>query len=151
MKNIFGFFAFIFLFAIAAFGQSNGKITGSVVFGGDKSVIHGASVLIVELKRTVNSDDDGNFEFTDIPPGKYTVHAHLEGFGDESQSVTVTAGNAASVTLELDLAGVKEQVTITASGSEQLTFEAIESVATVDASQITARAAAGLGDVLDEE
>jgi iron complex outermembrane recepter protein len=151
MKNIFGFFAFIFLFAIASFGQSNGKIKGSVVFGGDKSVIHGASVLIVELKRTVNSDDDGNFEFTDIPPGKYTVHAHLEGFGDESQSVTVTAGNAASVTLELDLAGVKEQVTITASGSEQLTFEAIESVATVDASQITARAAAGLGDVLDEE
>src|SRR5204863_2073656 len=49
------------------------------------------------------------------------------------------------------LSGVNEQVTVTASGSEQLTFEAIESVSSVDSSEIASRASAGLGDVLNNE
>ena len=151
MKNLVALFAFVFLFVTSVLAQTNGKITGKVIFRGDKSVIHGASVLISELKRTVNSDGEGNFTFTEVPPGTYTVHAHLEGFGDERQTVVVTAANTSTVTLELNLAGIKEQVTITASGSEQLTFEAIESVSTVDSSQITSRASAGLGDVLENE
>ena len=142
---------FFFLFTASAMAQTTGKITGSVIFEGDKSVIHGASVLIAELKRSVNSDDEGNFVFTNIPPGNYTLHAHLEGFGDESKPITVTAGGTTNVTLELSLSGIKEQVTVTASGSEQLTFEAIESVSSVDSSEIASRASAGLGDVLDNE
>ncbi len=142
---------FFFLCTAAAMAQTTGKITGNVIFEGDKSVIHGASVLIAELKRSVNSDDEGNFVFTNIPPGNYTLHAHLEGFGDESKPITVTAGGTTNVTLELSLSGIKEQVTVTASGSEQLTFEAIESVSSVDSSEIASRASAGLGDVLDNE
>src|SRR5215203_6793095 len=152
MKNLFATILVLFVLAVGGVGQKPvGTITGTVVFGGDKSVIHGASVLIAELKRTVNSDDDGNFIFADVPPGTYTVHAHLEGFGDESKTVVVTAGQTSAVALELNLAGLKEQVTITASGTEQLTFEAIETVSTVDSTQIASRAAAGLGDVLDKE
>ena len=89
MKNLAALFVFIFLFAASGLAQTNGKITGTVVFTGDRSVIHGASVQISELKRTVNSDDEGNFIFTNVPPGTYTLHAHLEGFGEESQSVVV--------------------------------------------------------------
>jgi iron complex outermembrane receptor protein len=152
MKNLFSLISIVLVIAVTGIAQKPvGKISGTVVFAGDKSVIHGASVLITELKRTVNSDDDGNFIFADIPPGTYTVHAHLEGFGDESETVVVTAGQTSTVALELNLAGVKEQVTVTASGSEQLTFEAIESVSTLDSSQIASRASAGLGDVLDSE
>ena len=91
MKRITFTSFFLFLFTITGLGQTTGRITGTVVFAGDKSVIHGASVIVEELKRSINSDDDGNFVFTDIPPGTYTVHAHLEGFSDESKRVTVTA------------------------------------------------------------
>lgn len=151
MKKPVLFGATLFLFTIAGWAQTSGRITGTVVFGGDKSVIHGASVIISELKRTVNSDDDGNFVFSNVPPGTYTIHAHLEGFREETKSVVVRAGSTSTVTLELNLSGIKEQVTVTASGTEQLTFEAIESVSTVDSSQISSRAAAGLGDVLNNE
>lgn len=152
MKNFSVIFAILFLFTYAASGQTaGGRVTGTVVFAGDQSVIHGAAVIISELKRTVNSDDNGNFDFSNVPPGTYRVHAHLEGFGDESQTVVVTAGKTSTLRLELSLAGIKEQVTVTASGSEQLTFEAIESVSTVDASEISSRASAGLGDVLSNE
>jgi iron complex outermembrane receptor protein len=101
MKNFLVIIAILFVFTNAALAQTaGGKITGTVTFAGDKSVIHGASVIISELKRTVNSDDDGNFTFSNVPPGTYTVHAHLEGFGDESQPVVVTAGKTATVALE---------------------------------------------------
>lgn len=140
------------IFAFAAFGQqTGGSITGTVSFGGDKSVLHNASVQIVELRKTVVTDDSGNYQFTNIPPGKYTLRTHLEGFGDETQNVTVTAGAPTTADFVLNIAGVKEQVTVTATGSEVSAFESIASVDSVDSSQITARAAVGLGDVLQDE
>jgi iron complex outermembrane receptor protein len=144
--------ALTLVFAFAAFGQqTGGSITGTVSFGGDKSVLHNASVQIVELKKTVVTDDAGTYQFTNIPAGKYTLRAHLEGFGDQTQSVTVTAGAPVTADFVLNIAGVKEQVTVTATGSEVSAFESIASVDSVDSSQITARAAVGLGDVLQDE
>jgi iron complex outermembrane receptor protein len=137
--------------SLTAIAQNTGTISGKVVFGGDKSSLHNVSIRINELNRTTVTDDDGNFSFANVPPGKYVLKAHLEGFGDNTQSVVVTAGTPAVVNFELNIAAVREQVTVTASGSEQLTFEAIESVSSVDSSQITARAAVGLGDVLADE
>ncbi|HEX2639970.1 MAG TPA: TonB-dependent receptor, partial [Pyrinomonadaceae bacterium] len=140
------------VFAFAAFGQqTGGSVTGTVSFGGDKSVLHNASVQIVELKKTVVTDDAGTYQFTNIPAGKYTLRAHLEGFGDETRSVTVTAGAPATADFTLNIASVNEQVTVTATGSEVSAFESIASVESIDSSQITARAAVGLGDVLQDE
>ena len=137
-------------FSISAFAQG-GKVSGTVTLGDDGSVMHEVSVEILELKRIAITDHNGYFEFNDIPAGRYTVHAHQEGFNDASQKVEVTVGGTAVADFKLSISGVKEQVTVTASGTEQSTFEAIASVATLDSSQITARAAVGLGDVLDNQ
>jgi iron complex outermembrane receptor protein len=51
----------------------------------------------------------------------------------------------------MQLSGIKEQVTVTASGSEQTTFEAIATVTTLGSNDITTRASVGLGEVLDNE
>ena len=109
--------------------------------------MHSVSVEILELKRTAVTDQSGHYEFTDIPAGKYTVHAHQEGFSEVSQKVELTAGGGAVADFAMSLSGLKEQVTVTASGTEQSTFEAIASVATLDSSQITTRAAVGLGQL----
>ena len=42
---------FLLIFSAAAFGQ-NGSITGTVTFGGDKSVLHQATVRVVQLDET---------------------------------------------------------------------------------------------------
>ena len=152
MSKLFSIYAIIFIFAAAAFAQTTGgKISGTVYFGVDNTVLHDVSVQIVELKRNVATDDSGHYEFTNVPPGKYTVLAHQEGFGDSSQKVQVTAATPATADFVLQLAGVKEQVTVTASGTEQSSLEAIASVSTLDSSEITTRAAVGLGDVLDDQ
>ena len=63
----------------------------------------------------------------------------------------LVANATAVVDFQLQLAGLNEQVTVTASGTEVSTFESIASVNTVDSTQITSRAAVGLGDVLDNQ
>jgi iron complex outermembrane receptor protein len=147
MKSIF-LSAFFLVLSVSAFAQ-DGKISGKVTFGSDNSVLHDASVQIVQLKRSTVTDTNGTYQFANVPPGRYTILAHQEGFADASETVTVAAGSALTVDLEMRLSGIKEQVTVTASGSEQTTFEAIATVTSLGSNDIVMRASVGLGDVLD--
>ncbi len=151
MKKTISVFFLSLFFCLAVFAQSNGKINGTVRLGSEDTVLHEAAVQIVELKLRVFTDSSGHYEFANLPPGRYTIVAHQEGFGDSSQKVEVTAGGNVTVDFRLQISGVKESVTITASGAEQSTLEAIESVSTVNSTEITARAAVGIGEVLDAE
>lgn len=151
MKRALFFIALSIVFALPVAAQTAGGITGTVSYGDDKAVMHDVTIQVVELRKSVSSDQLGVFRLNDIPAGTYRLVAHMEGFADASKTVTVTAGRIVTVDFELRLAGVNAQVTVTASGTEQSAFEAIESVSSVDSSQITARAAIGLGDVLENE
>ena len=148
---LFKLTAFLFIFSAAVFAQTNGKISGKVYFGDNKTPLHGATVEIVQLKRTALTDDEGNFEFVDIPAGRYTIHAHNEGFADATQNVVVTAGATAGVDFAMQISGVKETVTVTATGAEQSSFEAIQTTSTVDSTVILERPGAGLGDAVDNQ
>lgn len=148
MKRTFVLFLFLASAFIPTFAQSTGKIGGTVRLAGETTVLHEASVQIKELNRTAITDKNGYYEFTNIPSGTYTLIAHQEGFADSTQKVALTVGGSATVDFQLVIAGLKADVTVTASGTEQSTFEAIESVSTLNSSEITSRAAVGLGDVL---
>jgi hypothetical protein len=66
--------------------------------------IAGATVRLLQgssLVATATSAANGSFEFTDVSPGTYFVEAAAGGFVTGSQSATVVAGNAASVTVTL--------------------------------------------------
>jgi iron complex outermembrane receptor protein len=144
-------FFIILVLAGCAFAQGSASITGKITFGGDQSILHQVSVELAELRRITSTNDDGVYTFSGLPPGRYTIVAHQEGFGNASKSVTLAAGQKATVDFELQITGIKESVTVTGSGSAESTFESIASVSTMDSSQITERAAVGLGDVLSNE
>ncbi len=151
MKKIIVLLLLVIFASAAAFSQTSGKVAGTIHLGSEETVLHQVSVQIVELKLKTVSDTNGHYEFANVPPGRYTVTAHQEGFGDASQKVDVVAGATATADFRLQIAGLKENVTVTASGSEQSTFDSIATVSTVNSSQITERAAVGLGDVLNNE
>ncbi|MEQ1923242.1 MAG: TonB-dependent receptor plug domain-containing protein, partial [Pyrinomonadaceae bacterium] len=151
MNRIFGFIATLFLAGIACFAQNTATLSGTVRLAGEDTVLHAAAVQIVELKLTTTTDKSGTYRFAAVPAGTYTVTVHQEGFADSTKKVTITAGAAANADFALTIYGLKEQVTVTASGSEQSTFDAIATVNTVDSTQIISRAAVGLGDVLSNE
>lgn len=148
--NILKISAFIFIFSIAAFAQT-GKISGKVTYG-DNVALHDASVQVVQLRRTVLTDDDGNYSFENIPFGRYTLLVHVDGFADQTRIVDVTAANAAlTQDFELQISSLKEQVTVTASGTEQSVFDSFQTVNSVGSSRITERASTSLGEVLEQE
>ncbi|MGH9946736.1 MAG: TonB-dependent receptor [Pyrinomonadaceae bacterium] len=151
MNKIIVIAIIVLIASIESFAQSTGRISGKVVFGGDKSPLHDVSIRIPELNKTTSTDDDGNYSLANIAPGKYTIVAHQEGFADSKKTITVTANGAATADFEMNITGVNEQVTVTGSGSEETAFESIATVSTVDSTQIVSRAAVGLGDVLANE
>jgi iron complex outermembrane receptor protein len=143
--------AALFIFSASAFAQSNGKISGKVTYGGDNTILHDAAVQIVQLKRTAATDDDGNYEFTDIPPGRYTLLVHIEGFADATKIVDLKAGASETADFALQISSVRADVTVTASGTEQSVFDSFQSVNSVSSTQITERASTSLGEVLENE
>lgn len=149
-KYIFNLPALLFIFSIAAFAQAGAKITGKVTFGGDNTVLHDASVQIVQLKKAVKTDAEGKFVFENIPAGRYTLSVHADGFADSTQTIE-TSGADVSLDFQMEISAVKEEVTVTAGGTEQSTFEALAAVETVPSTQILTRSGTSLGDVLEGE
>jgi iron complex outermembrane recepter protein len=150
LRNLF-FATFLVVIAapILAFSQSNGSISGTVSYGDKQSPLHEALVRITELKLSTSTDENGKFEFKNVPPGRYTVLAHLEGFSNSAKTIVLVAGANSTIDFEMSLTSLREQVTVTASGNEQSAFDSLQSVSTVDSNKILERAAVGLGDVLE--
>lgn len=141
-------------FAGGLFGQSpssGGSIRGRIVLSDGGTPLHNVIVNLVQLKRSVETDEDGAYEFQNVPPGAYTILAHMEGFPDQAQQVRVNAGGVATLDFALRLAGLKEEVTVTATGSEQSVFESFQSVNTVDALTLAQESHTSIGEVLDKE
>ncbi|HEX6125911.1 MAG TPA: TonB-dependent receptor, partial [Pyrinomonadaceae bacterium] len=113
--------------------------------------LHGARVEIVQTKQSTQTDENGVYEITGVAPGRYTILVHLEGFADASQTVNVTAGSNLTLNFPLQIRSLAEQVTVTASGSEQSVFDSFQSVNSVGATRIAERAATSLGEVLESE
>lgn len=143
-----GFAALILITSISALAQ--GKISGKVTYG-DNIPLHDASVSIVQTRQSARTDDSGNFEIANVPPGRYTILVHLDNFSDATRTVTVDSGAVVSLDVQLQLTSLREQVTVTASGTEQSVFDSFQSVNSVGSTQITERASTSLGDVLANE
>ena len=112
--------------------------------------MHGVSVVIVDLKRSTLSEHDGTYEFSDVPPGTYHVLAHRDHlFTEIEKTVTVGAGKKASVDFLLTLAREEHEISVTASGEHETTFESFQDVEAFDSSELAETPAASLGEVLD--
>ncbi len=137
---------------VLLFAQTTSKISGKVIFGDAQTVLSNATVRIVQLNRNVETDSNGNYEFNNLPPGRYTIIAHQAGFVDLAKSVTLVSGaTAGSLDFQMSLIGVKEQVTVTATGSRQSTLEAIQPTESVDSNKILERSNGGFADALVDE
>lgn len=142
----------ILLLSISIFGQTNGSISGTVTTETNNSPLANVSVTLSQLGRTVQTDTDGKFTFSNVPAGTYTVITHIEGFSDKVKTVRLEANAAAGgIDFSVSLTGLREEVTVTASGQEQSVFDSFQSVNSVGSNRIREQAATGLGDVLERE
>src|SRR5688572_2866437 len=137
------------VFSDSLFAQSNGTIRGTVSLEADRSRLHHATVLVVQLRRSVQTGEDGTFEFRDLPPGKYDVVAHMHALTDAKQTVQVSPGGVAELNFQLALGALRQEITVTAAGREETTLETFQTVTSLDGPQLAARnTAPALGELL---
>ena len=151
-KHLFALL-FCFLCSLSASGlaQSNSTLRGTVTIGDTEKPVHNVRVTIIQLRRSVETDEKGAYEFQNVLPGKYDVTAHLDLAPDVVKSVRVTTGGATTADFQIELSAVREQVTITATGSEETTFNSIQSVTVVGSQELAKKNPVSLGEALDFE
>ena len=139
------------IFSGPAFPQgiaSTNSISGTVRIEPSGVLVRNAIVTIADLRKSVLTDDNGRFEFHDIPAGRYQIIAHLDRVPDAVKTVEVIGGNQA-VDFQLPLARVSEMITVTASGSAEAVGSSYHSVTSVGALELAQKNPISIGESLD--
>lgn len=143
--------AFVFLSTSRANAQTNASLKGKVTLGESGKPIHNVLVTIIQLKKTVGTDEHGAFLFENLPAGHYDVVAHLDRVPDMAKSVDIQAGSTATLDFQVQLGGLQEQVTVTATGTEQAVSSSIQSVEVIGSIALAKKNPVSLGEALDGE
>lgn len=152
-KTIISAAIITFFVSITAFAQPpalTGTIRGTVRLDTSRTAARNALVTIAEMKKATLTDENGRFEFKDVPVGKYQLIAHLDRVPDVVKTVNVSIGDH-SVDFQLTLAPVSEQVTVTATGSAEAVNSSYQSVSSVGALELAQRNPISIGDALENQ
>ena len=125
MKSIATLLLFSVVCAISGWAQpSTGTLKGTLA---DDS---GAVIPAVPVTITGNgaakagqTQADGSYTFAGLAPGQYTISVTVAGFAPFSQIVTVNAGNAVQVPIQLSIRSEKQEVTVQADAGPALSVE----------------------------
>jgi hypothetical protein len=110
-----------------------GTVAFATIFGSVRGVVHdpqhrpiqGAQVTLKaqnsDWTESRDSDDNGEFEFTSVPIGNYTVTVSSQGFQPMQQDVIVQSDTSPVLHFKLALAGVKQEVVVSESPVEATT------------------------------
>lgn len=104
MRSIYRLFT-LFIIAtlcttLAAQSQTQGSISG-VVTTSDGNPASFVNVGIKEIRRGATTAEDGSYRLKNIPAGTYTIRVTFVGLQAQERTVTLQAGEAASVNVEL--------------------------------------------------
>ena len=132
-------------------GQSaHSTIRGKVVLNPGSVAARQAVITVVEASRSALTDEHGQYQLTDIPPGEYHVIAHLDRVPEVIKTVRVQDAESV-IDFELTLSPVAEQVTVTATGSPEGVASSFQSVSAVSSTELARRNPVSIGEALDGE
>jgi TonB-dependent receptor len=108
---------------VAQTAESRGGLAGNVADAAG-GILPGAQVILRPGGQTAVTDGQGNFLFTNLPAGSYTVKVAALGFEDFSRQVTVSGGSMAQTYAVMKISAAQENVQIYA-GREKGEVEAM--------------------------
>jgi outer membrane receptor protein involved in Fe transport len=125
-------------------------IEGTVVDSQGLAVV-GALITLTQpqgnLSRTATSSTE-RFRFENLSPGAYTLSVTATGFQQQQVQIDLNTETARTVELQLQPAGITEQMVVTATRSEQRVADVPASVNIVSSEQIQRSPAVVADDVL---
>src|SRR6185295_12530247 len=147
--------AWLFLlscFSTAALAQHAASITVRVKDPQGAVVARAAVTLYTRDNRTrirALTDEKGISLFEDLAPGEYLIEAEATGFAPaEPQVLRIGGSGAETFDISLPLAGVSEQVVVTAQSSVQPVDEVSKAVSVVDQQEMDDRDEAQIPEAL---
>lgn len=157
--NIFpGLFLFLMPLGVveAGTGQAGspetiGTLRGKVTLKTKGTPIHNAAVIIVELGRTADTDNNGSYEFQQVPPGNYDIVISLSGLSSEIQTVEIAAGATVTLDFQLSVGALRYEITVTTSGRPQSTFESFQAVNTLDSFDLAEKMNTSIGEMVENQ
>lgn len=137
-----------FVLAASALAQSpGGSVTGRVSNAATNAYLDGAVVTLDPGNRSALTSSTGEFVFSNVPPGAYTLTASYTGLEPKSATVSVAAG--ASTAHELQLTSAVYQLeTFVVAGEREGNAAAITSQRNADNVK-TVMASDAFGNVAD--
>jgi len=115
MRHLVRLLAVIFLLDSVAFATIFGTVRG-IVHDPQHRPIQGAHLTLraqnSDWKQTQNSDGNGEFVFTSVPIGNYTVTVLSAGFQEASQGVIVQSDTSPVLHFQLSVEGVKQDIVV---------------------------------------
>lgn len=97
MLRNFPFFFFL-LFTLFSLAQHTGVLQGNIVNSIDNQ-LENIEIHLVETNAQTLTDKEGNFVFTNLPSGVYTLYATYDGFHFPIETVQVGVGEVQEVIL----------------------------------------------------
>ncbi|HKD79967.1 MAG TPA: TonB-dependent receptor [Candidatus Angelobacter sp.] len=102
------------LFAPAMLGQGRGGIITGRVADSSGAVLQGARVELQPRGIFLATNASGEFTFTNIPPGAYTVTISYVGFESVTQAISVGANPVEPINVLLKVKSQSEEIIVTA-------------------------------------
>ncbi len=138
---------------LAARGQNArpGVILGQILTQ-DGSPLGDAEITLTAegraLARRGSADAEGRFQFPSLPPGGYRIRVKSQGFAEREEQVELGPGESIRLTLNLKILPRFEQVTVTATRSEQKLADVPDHVSVITSGDLKRSPALTLDDAL---
>jgi len=138
------FARFLFLCALALMLAGFGYAT---IFGNVRGIVHdpqhrpiqNAEVVLhasgSAWSQTARTNPEGEFEFSAVPAGVYSLAVKAQGFQPAEQSITVSSGSAPILHFPLEIAAARESVRVSAA-PEIVNTQASSSQTTISSQRI---------------
>lgn len=109
--------ACLLVFSSTLHAQFSSQLQGEVS-DSTGATVASAQIELVQVEtgvqRSASADENGNFRFSSLAPGDYKLTVSAKGFTSKEVSLTITTGETRSLTIQLSIASVSEQIDVTA-------------------------------------
>lgn len=121
--------------------QATGTIRGRVAEAGSQRGLSGVQIVVPGTARRALTDAAGQFTLSGVPAGATRVRAELIGFSGGERTVTVAAGQTATVEFQLSQSAVSlDAIVVTGTAGATQKRSIGNAVTTVQAAEVVAKA-----------
>ncbi len=142
-------FVFLLLFGSMAYAQNGGDIKGVVYDKQSNSPLPSASIIVQGTQKGSATDNSGNYEINNIPPGTYKIEARYVGYETQTKEINVSEGKTIVVNFYLITTALKlNEVVVTGVATAVSKRELGNSISTISARQLEMSGAPSLDEAL---